>query len=392
MLFSVLLLFGNNITSYSLNIITDGTSKGVKGTPLCSYVVMGLQESPRAPGWYNGYVNKVYEESDWNYILAEQLCEQDLKSEINRKFGEPAASVAFFSQKIASQWCEPAFQGFWYNREDYQSVIKRSEIYYELTSSSGRLNRIIYMGLDAFQSLMYLGILFYIAFDKRKVIFHDIGLIIFCGGFLFHMFWEGKSSYAFPYFVIIIPYAVSGIAKLFDYISECQTKKTQGILEDYCSKKKIIRELVALVLITCLWFGVKEFRPVEDTEDWNEYVRIHRFVPDGAYNFESAAQDSVSFPFYLKFYADKDWIYELKETEAGENLLITDNESLIMKDIDLNEAENYFGWRIERLNGGYCFRWYENPDQVLTYDTDEKNLCLCSYEENNMNQIWNLRN
>ncbi len=50
-----------------------------------------------------------------------------------------------------------------------------------------------------------------------------IGIVIFCGGFLFHLFWEGKGQYTFPYFVILIPYGLIGIFEIVKFI--CNTQK-----------------------------------------------------------------------------------------------------------------------------------------------------------------------
>ena len=124
---------------------------------------------------------------------------------------------------------------------------------------------------------------------------------------------------------------------------------------------------------------VKDFRITNDTDDWNEYVRLHRFVPEGTYSLESACENSVTVPLELIFYPNKHWVYELRR-EA---------DTLQIEGIDLEEDE-FIAFKIERLNGGYCFRWYEYLDQVLTYDPEIKSLVLSTYEENSKNQIWYL--
>lgn len=56
----------------------------------------------------------------------------------------------------------------------------------------------------------------------------------------------------------------------------------------------------------------------------------------------------------------------------------------------IDETDGYQGWRIERINGGYCFRWYSNPDSVLTYDREGEKILIEKYKENDSDQIWNL--
>lgn len=389
----IFLLFGNTATKLCLAQITDGESTGVKGVPLYAWVVMGLQESPRAPGWYNGYNSHVFTNNDFDYEITALQCKMDLQEEIKRKINNPKESVLFFSKKIASQWCEPAFQGFEYNREECPTNIVRSDLYYDITSSSGRINRIIYFFLDGFQSFVYLGILLYILSDREKNISSDVGLIIFIGGFLFHLLWEGSSSYTFPYFVLIIPYALSGFLQVFATAIEYKTEKTIVLTApatyNTC-RRKLIGKGTVLLLFTVCWFLVKDFRITEDTDEWEEHIRLHRFVPEGIYNLEPAGAVGNAFYFYLDFCPDKDWTYELGSAEEGNYLILTEDNSLKMEEIN-QEEDKKLGFRIERLSGGYCFRWCEYLDQVLTYDTNTCNLTLSTYDENNKNQIWYLK-
>ena len=40
--------------------------------------------------------------------------------------------------------------------------------------------------------------------------------LVILGGFAFHTFWEAKSQYIFPYFVILLPYGAAGISDIVD--------------------------------------------------------------------------------------------------------------------------------------------------------------------------------
>lgn len=180
--------------------------------------------------------------------------------------------------------------------------------------------------------------------------------------------------------MIIIPYAASGMIQLFDRVIEIRTEKITEILAYRVERKKTIVKATALMAIFICFFYVKDFRITNDTDDWNEYVRLHRFVPEGKYSLESFSENQVNFPFNLIFYPNKHWVYELR----------SENDTLKIKGIDLEEEDEFIAFKIERLNGGYCFRWYEYMDQVLTYDPEMKSLALCTYEENNKNQIWYL--
>ena len=47
------------------------------------------------------------------------------------------------------------------------------------------------------------------------------------GGFLFTLIWEAKTRYAFPYYILMIPYAAIGIDLLLKKINETISKKVR---------------------------------------------------------------------------------------------------------------------------------------------------------------------
>ena len=56
-----------------------------------------------------------------------------------------------------------------------------------------------------------------VVYQKRKDMSLDLALllIIFIGGFLFHLLWEAKSRYILPYIIAIIPIASIEIETIF---------------------------------------------------------------------------------------------------------------------------------------------------------------------------------
>ena len=52
-------------------------------------------------------------------------------------------------------------------------------------------------------------------------------MIIFFGGFAFHILWETKSIYAIPFFELLIPYASHGIMDVIQII-ETKIKKKKS--------------------------------------------------------------------------------------------------------------------------------------------------------------------
>ena len=79
------------IGSLSLNFAIELITKKEKnaGIPMSSYIAMGLQESKRAPGWYNRYNRKVYEKNNYNYESASEQVKKDIKKSIQKFKNNP---------------------------------------------------------------------------------------------------------------------------------------------------------------------------------------------------------------------------------------------------------------------------------------------------------------
>jgi hypothetical protein len=83
------------------------------GTPQTAWLVMGLSDSTRAPGWYNGYTYTVLKKANWDTESAREQIRQDLASRINALESDKTYAANFFYQKVLSQWNEPSFESIW---------------------------------------------------------------------------------------------------------------------------------------------------------------------------------------------------------------------------------------------------------------------------------------
>ena len=75
--------------------------------------------------------------------------------------------------------------------------------------------------MKEYQFLIYCGVLIYLIFelfDTKNVspIEDYIGIVTILGGFLFSIIWEAKARYMFPYFVLMLPYAMLGCFRLVE--------------------------------------------------------------------------------------------------------------------------------------------------------------------------------
>lgn len=215
-LLSVVLLiamyFAGNL---GINVITKAITGKDKneGIPMKSYIVMGLQEGKRAPGWYNAYNRNVYKKNKYNIQKAEEKVNKDLKKRIEEMVSNPGYTINFFYKKILSEWNDPTFQSLWINKSRKTNIPSNAIV--RSIKGEGKLNKVFTFYMNIIQTLILFGATAYFILDFKKMKTNQlIFIIIFIGGFLFHLIWEAKGQYTFTYFVMLIPYAVRGFVKL----------------------------------------------------------------------------------------------------------------------------------------------------------------------------------
>lgn len=82
--------------------------------------------------------------------------------------------------------------------------------------------------MKVFQVFVYVfSVVFAVDVYKKKKEILMIIPVAFIGGTLFHMIWEAKSRYVFPYFVFLIPLAAYGLIIVRDKITEYRKNKEE---------------------------------------------------------------------------------------------------------------------------------------------------------------------
>lgn len=191
------------------------------GVTAISYLAMGMQESSRGNGWYNGFNFTTYQESGLNTELANELSRQAI-SERLQFFGEhPAYAADFYLHKHLSQWADGTYACRQATLATYGG---RNSFFISLYE--GPFSKYFIGYCNAYQNILYLGaiICFYILWKaphakaKTPPLTLYLGFITVLGGFLFHMIWEANSRYIFLYSLLLLPYTAKGICRL---IQEC---------------------------------------------------------------------------------------------------------------------------------------------------------------------------
>ncbi|MCR4990470.1 MAG: hypothetical protein K6A38_06390 [Lachnospiraceae bacterium] len=240
-----------------------------------SFVAMGLDENNAcAYGWFNSYNVSSYVDSGYDAEVQKVAAKKKIEESKHRFSEDHAFRNSFFLQKTVSQWNEPTFEGFWINQTrpnlnvlpKWASKLKNDSVIHPI--------RLL---LDYFLFFVYFGTLLFVLFCPKKKLFrYLIFPIIFIGGFLFHTIWEAKSQYTFPYFMLLIPYAIMGIQRTLLVAEKTisEYKKKNEITHFWESRDFYIPGIAALLgLIVLLYFSYTD--SWVDTKEYDENLKTY---------------------------------------------------------------------------------------------------------------------
>lgn len=185
------------------------------GIPKTAYIAMGTQESSRASGWFNSYTIDLYRGSGLDSDAAHEQARRDLEERLEYFAEHPGDAAEFYGEKILSTWCEPTFQSVWTGPLDDCRQQTHSPLLRELYSGGDAYGRLETF-LNALSLLIYAAALACLVRQliRREPLSPELCFpyLYFLGGFLFHILWETKSQYTYPYVYVLIPMAAAALA------------------------------------------------------------------------------------------------------------------------------------------------------------------------------------
>ena len=189
------------------------------GIPLIAWVAMGLRESNIAPGWFNMYTEKLYQTCGYQGSLMVRPAMEEIQRNFTLFTRQPDYALRFFSRKLSSMWNSPMLEG-------PTIITKRnstgtlSYAIKDILYNGGIINTILLLWLDVMQSALLFGLVLFLIFDRKKLKLENSCMIIaVLGGFLFHIFWEGKCQYTIPYYILMFPFSVQGYLVSSSYLA-----------------------------------------------------------------------------------------------------------------------------------------------------------------------------
>lgn len=376
----------NRIVNIVFPVMAGNMEYKSEGCSMWAWLSVGLSESTL--GWYDAFTNTIWEESGYNREKTAELSKDRIIERLTTMREKPNETAEFFHKKITSMWCEPAYQSFYLNKIGNDGLVeKHSVLRDDLVAYTGRINRVVYVFLDGFQLFIYFGVFLYALFLFNRVTYQEVvGLLIFIGGFVFHIFWEVKAMYAYMYFVLLIPYAIIGYISFYN-------KEIIGIncfkKDKWSDYKKAIYYLVFALFSLALAWGLKVD---EDNARWDTWLKEHRYVPDGVYSLYNVKyKDDMDGKYYLELDTSDRWYYELKSIDGRSLLSISDNNIINRSYDEASELELFNGrWQIEREGGAYLFRQWTELNKALTYNEDGT-ISVEDYKNGEESQLWELK-
>ena len=179
--------------------------------PAILFVAMGLNWNRVNPGWYDRSHKTIFSENDYSVEESKKAAMEQIEEFLQTAKERDGYATVFFVHKLTAQWAAPMYQCLAMNNkiEGEQSRLAHS-VYF------GRLRIFLQKFMNVYQLLVYVSVLSML-FAKRKewvCIEKYVLLIGIFGGFLFSLIWEAKTRYAFPYFLLMLPYAAIGLGCL----------------------------------------------------------------------------------------------------------------------------------------------------------------------------------
>lgn len=181
-----------------------------EGSPMIAWITMAFDEFENGnPVKYDSYNIDVYLENDRDTAKAQQEAAEELGRRLKKLTDTPGHFIRFMGRKLTIEWNEPTFESIVANDRQYPQIIERPKLVDRLLQQDNRSFLVKYANL--FHALVLLGCVTWVFLKGKKASSQQLFFaLIFVGGFLFQLFWETMAQYALPFFLLLIPYAVTG--------------------------------------------------------------------------------------------------------------------------------------------------------------------------------------
>lgn len=204
---------------------TDSELDG--GCPSVLWIAMGtdIENKSLGPGWYDGSSYQTYVSTGFQQELATELGKEKLCQNMHKMIQNPQKAFSFFYHKMISTWCDPLYQSIWSGPMQIYGQTTYTPLLLSLYGD-GKAEDFADMCAKFVSLLLYSGVCAFLFLGGRKERGWELVFLYFIGGVFFHLFWETKSQYVYPYVFCLIPFSAFGLRRLMR-LAEKRLKKPE---------------------------------------------------------------------------------------------------------------------------------------------------------------------
>lgn len=206
-----------------------------RGLPTSAWLAIGLGKGEVGlPGWWSPVAVRAAVAAHGNQAELGRILRAELLARIGRLAANPAGAFRFFLDKLSSEWAEPTFETMYHSESGfarYDGGISHAIL-------TGHLHEPLILFEDAYQLFLYMaaaaGVLAFFMQEMRSINASTLFLrtalsAAFLGGFLCYLFWEAKSTYTLPFFLLLLPFAALGCEKASGFFLPEESGKTMTL-------------------------------------------------------------------------------------------------------------------------------------------------------------------
>ena len=186
------------------------------------------------PGWWSRFALDAFENTGNDYSLQSQISREFVQGRLSEFLHNPGNGMHFFAGKLASEWAEPTFMTSLYSELGESSKhFAGLSSFFLIGNGSDMLLRYENVAQTVTYLLAFIGLIGllrllikekFIGDDAAQVFTRVLLCASFIGSFLCYLFWEAKSIYTLPFFLLLIPMAAYGVQQMIDFVGNKKQK------------------------------------------------------------------------------------------------------------------------------------------------------------------------
>ena len=200
-----------------------------QGIPTVLWVAMATNIDNRTsgPGWYDASSYLTYMEAGAHSEKAAAAGAEMLRQNMEKIKQEPARAALFFRDKVISTWCDPLYQSLWSGPAQIYGQTTYTPLLLSLYGD-GKTEDLAEYCTKLLSLTIWLGACLFLIMKNTDSNGWKLFFLYLIGGFLFHIVWETKSQYVYPYVFGLLPFAACGISRLIRLLAKQVQKNKEA--------------------------------------------------------------------------------------------------------------------------------------------------------------------